>query len=77
MLRKTQIISILLITAILIGIIAAFIGISPIILFGIYGIIVIFPSVFILFNKDLLYGLLIWFLLVLLARTIGKIDLPM
>jgi len=64
-------------TTILIGIIAILIGLSPVILFGIYGIIVAVPAVLILLNKDLLYGLLVWFLLVFLHRAIGKITLPM
>jgi O-antigen ligase len=67
---------VLLVAVLSIGIIGIFIGASPIILLGIYGIIAIMPSMLILLNKDLFYGILAWFSLVLLGRAIGKIALP-
>lgn len=69
--------NVLFTTITLIGIIAIFIDLHPLILLGIYGIIVIIPLVIIILNKDLVYGLYAWFLLVLFSRTIGKVVFPM
>jgi len=59
------------------GILGAFIGIPPLILFGFYGIIVIAPLLYILLKKDFMYGLLLWFPLVLFREAIGVVKLPM
>lgn len=59
------------------GIIGAFIGISPVIIFGFYGVIVLFPLFYMLLRKDFVYGLLLWLPLVLFRSAIGIVKLPM
>jgi len=60
----------------ILGFIAIFIGLSPQILFVIYGVFIAIPFAVILVNRDLFLGLSAWFLLVLFSK-VGKITLPL
>jgi len=67
----------ILLATIMIGIIGAYIGIRPITLLNVYGIIIISLWIIFLLHRDLTNVLLIWLLLVLFSRAIGIINLPM
>ena len=61
---------------VLISILAIYMGIPSIPLFTVYWLFAIIPLILIILKKDLVNGLLLWFLLILF-KEFGRIPLPM